>query len=473
MTNKKLGVLLLLTLTLIIGLVACTSAPAPATAPDTTSAVEVSAPAAPAPKTIVVEIDRNAGDLGAIDSLAVTRGMDEVSQECIDCHKTETPGIVNDWKDSRHGHVGVSCLDCHQVEADSPMATQHETLIGSDVYISVLVAPTTCAQCHPAEVDDFAHSGHSRAAAQVAAKDSMQTLMHVHEGRNLPDINNASQETGCMQCHGIEFQFDANHRPTASTYPSSGIGNIYPDGSIGNCTVCHTRHKFDIAEARKPEACASCHLGPDHPDIEIYNNSKHGQIYATEGDEWNWDSAPDAWEPGDYRAPTCATCHMSGIGELSTTHNVSERLYWNLWGKRSAPRDSTDPMSALTGNAEEGRAKMEMVCSSCHSDLLTDNYFKSGDDAIELYNVGYYDPALKMLNDLKDKGLLKDNPWSDEFQIIYYHLWHHQGRRARQGALMGAPDYAHWHGFFELQQDLYRLQDLYDYRIANNAIETP
>jgi hypothetical protein len=33
-----------------------------------------------------------------------------------------------------------------------------------------------------------------------------------------------------------------------------------------------------------------------------------------------------AREPGDYDAPTCAACHMSGIGELSSTHNVNERL---------------------------------------------------------------------------------------------------------------------------------------------------
>ena len=47
----------------------------------------------------------------------------------------------------------------------------------------------------------------------------------------------------------------------------------------------------------------------DHPDIEIFENSKHGHIFLSEGDDWNWDAAPDAWEPGDYRGPVCATCH--------------------------------------------------------------------------------------------------------------------------------------------------------------------
>ena len=108
---------------------------------------------------------------------------------------------------------------------------------------------------------------------------------------------------------------------------------------------------------------------------------------------------------------------------------------------------------------------------SCHSSLHSDGFFAQADKAVKLYNVGYYDPAKKMLDELKEKGLLKDNPWTDEFQITFYYLWHHEGRRARQGALMGAPDYAHWHGFFELQQDLYKLKEIHEKRLATGEIE--
>jgi len=274
-----------------------------------------------------------------------------------------------------------------------------------------------------------------------------------------------------MQCHGTEIKLDENNRPTPETWPNNGMGNIYPDGGTGSCNACHSRHKFDIGESRHPHACASCHLGPDHPNIEIFENSKHGHLYNTEGDEWEFDTAPDAWEPGDYRGPTCATCHMSGIGELSVTHNVSERLYWNLWAKESKVRGSDDVLSPLLGDGPEGRKKMKMVCSNCHSQTHTDNFFTQGDKAVRLYNEAYYTPATEMLNELKGKGLLKDNPWTDEFQITYYYLWHHEGRRARQGAMMGAPDYAHWHGFFELQQDLYKLEQIYKKRMDSGEIE--
>ena len=43
--------------------------------------------------------------------------------------------------------------------------------------------------------------------------------------------------------------------------------------------------------------------------------------------------------------------------------------------------------------------------------------------------------------------------------------------RARQGAMMGAPDYAHWHGFFELQQDLYKLEQIHAQRVESGEIE--
>jgi hypothetical protein len=116
---------------------------------------------------------------------------------------------------------------------------------------------------------------------------------------------------------------------------------------------------------------------------------------------------------------------------------------------------------------------MKQVCSSCHSTIHTEDFFASGDKNVELYNQGYWEPIEKMRADLAEKGLLKENPWADEFQILYYHIWHHDGRRARQGAMMAGPDWAHWHGFFELQQKLYRLEDIYNYRIETGEIGEP
>jgi hydroxylamine dehydrogenase len=393
------------------------------------------------------------------------------AKACVECHATETTGIASDWDGSRHAGEAVSCIDCHEVDSNSDFALTdvkgHEDLT---VSVSMLVPPSTCNECHEEQVAQFDASGHHRAGLQVIANDSMQALMHVHEGQNHPEFYDVTNQTGCAQCHGLQLEVDETGHPTSATYPMSGIGNIYPNGEVGNCTVCHTRHSFEIAEARKPDACASCHLGPDHPDIEIYENSKHGQIFAAEGEDWIWDSAPGEWEPGDYRAPTCATCHMSGIGELETTHNVTERLYWNLWAKVSKVRTEADVMAMYYGDGTAGRDLMEKVCSECHSATLYKSFLESADNAVRLYNEVYFEPAEAMRAELADRGLLKENPWKDEFQITYYYLWHHEGRRARQGALMGGPDWAHWHGFFDLMQDIYKLEEIYKQRIETRQI---
>lgn len=409
--------------------------------------------------------------------------MNDAEKGCVECHSEVSPNTHSDWMSSAHYQEGVTCLDCHRVKPDSETAIQHEdvfdmsgydtSLLDDRIHISVLVPPSTCAKCHDAEHQQFTEGGHYRSYHQIVPKDNLHALTQVHEGQNHPELAGAPNETGCMQCHGTEIKLDEDGRPTAETWPNAGMGNVYPDGSTGNCTACHSRHRFSVAEARQPFACAECHLGPDHPNIEIFEASKHGHVFNTRNDdEWNWDADGEDWEAGkDFRGPVCVTCHMSGVGDLETTHNVSERLHWVLWSKRSNLRDSDDPMSPILGDAEAGRAKMKQVCAECHSSAHTDNFFQQGDKAVKLYNKAYYDPAVKMRDELAEKGLLKENPWIDEFQITFYHLWHHQGRRARMGAMHGAADYAHWHGFFELMQDIYELKEIYNRRIETGEID--
>lgn len=435
----------------------------------------------------VIAFAANVGDLTNVKTLKVDRGLTEAGKSCVECHAKLTPGHINDWKESRHGHVGVSCIDCHSVKKDSPMAAQNcEGIKGTEIFVSSLVSPKTCERCHPNEVKEFQQSGHARAALQIQAKEGMISLMEYFEGRNHPDLKHSPEATGCMQCHGSIIKLGKDKRPTAETWPNYGIGNVYPDGGVGNCKSCHSGHKFSIEEARKPAACASCHLGPDHPDIEIYNNSMHGHIFNSEGSTWKYDSAPDAWEPGDYRAPTCATCHMSGIGNLKTTHNVSKRLKWNVWmpisktregGYETAVKDFENGKitkgNALAGNPDgsaAARTEMEQVCVSCHTKTHTKNFFNMADKHVELYNT-YATDAKKMIDELTKKGLMHKDKWSDKAFKIWYHLWHHEGRRMRQGALMGAPDYAHWHGVFEVQQDIRELKIIYEKRIKSGKIE--
>ncbi|NJN48109.1 MAG: beta-ketoacyl-ACP synthase, partial [Candidatus Competibacteraceae bacterium] len=192
------------------------------------------------------------GDLSMVKSIVIDRGLTPEGKQCVTCHINVNPGIISDWKNSRHGHVGVSCIDCHRVNKDSPMATQHEDLVGTDVYISTLVPPSTCGRCHSEELKQFEESGHFRAYRQIIPKDSLHALVHKHEGRSNPELSNAPNETGCMQCHGTKIELDADGRPTPETWPNMGMGNIYPDGSTAIAARVIRATEFQIAESRKP-----------------------------------------------------------------------------------------------------------------------------------------------------------------------------------------------------------------------------
>jgi len=59
----------------------------------------------------------------------------------------------------------------------------------------------------------------------------------------------------------------------------------------------------------------------------------------------------------------------------------------------------------------------------------------------------------KLVGELYEKKLLsKEKPLDEMLEIEMYELWHHEGRRARFGAAMMAPDYAWWHGFYEIKK---------------------
>jgi len=416
--------------------------------------------------------------------LLIKRGYSEDALKCIECHSEKMSGIVEGWKAGRMSHAGISCYDCHVVDKSSPMAGKCEGVEGTDIFISPMVSSKTCSRCHPQEVEQFLKSGHAalssnaimdpekNGGAQIklqfyyegaAFMDDLDLKWNKGTPENTKPYHRAPRTSGCQMCHGTTVELGPGNKPINETWPG-GVGTVYPDGSIGTCTVCHTRHKFSISDARKPEACGACHLGPDHPNIEIYMESKHGQNYLVQGDEWNYDSPPDAWEPGDYTAPTCAVCHMSGIGELATTHNVQERLKWDLAHKKSVVR------SGERGNGEEGEKRMVKVCANCHGPTHVKTQRETLRQSVELYNK-YWAGAVKMKKELAAKNLLGPDPWKDGFQELMYYLWHHTGRRARQGAAMNAPDYAHWHGFFQMFQVYQDMEGIYQTRLKNNKIE--
>ncbi|UCE54703.1 MAG: cytochrome c3 family protein [Desulfobacterales bacterium] len=397
---------------------------------------------------------QSAGNLPKVKEFRIERSMPPQAVACIECHKQEHPGLFGDWAYSRHASANVTCYDCHKAEEFDPdVSKQHykqyersEVKWGKREYkvpVAAAVTPKDCSRCHPDEAKQYSQSKHAN---------TIEIIWKIDPWLNNGMNSDFERTTGCFHCHGTVLKMkDDTLDP--QTWPNTGVGRLNFDGSKGSCTSCHTRHRFSVMEARKPEACGQCHLGPDHPQIEIFMESKHGDIYTAFGDTYNWNAAPGTWTPGvDYRAPTCASCHMSGSGSVMTSHDVTERLAWETQAPLTIRPENFKPFPAKV-NHEVEREKMKVVCMQCHGKVWTDGHFVRLDKNVKEYNEVYFKPADKIMKDLWSKGLVdKTKMFDEELEVEYYELWHHEGRRARFGAAMMAPDYAWWHGFYECKK---------------------
>jgi hydroxylamine dehydrogenase len=385
--------------------------------------------------------------------------MSKETQACVKCHEKTNPGIVQEWGKSKHYGANVGCYECHAAEKGDVDAYVHDDKKVKK-NISILVTPKDCGVCHEKAAHEMTSSRHAKAGHILDSLDNL--LAEVVEGNRamvtdgFPGGNSAAAVNGCWQCHGSKVKVLKDGELDPATYPNTGIGRINPDGSEGSCSACHSRHGFSAALAREPDNCGKCHLGPDHPQKEIYEESKHGIAFKAYREEMNLDSSK--WVVGvDYTAaPTCATCHMGATKNQPSSHNVGDRISWT-----NRPPISVRPevMDAKMGLAsadlkwDTRRENMVDVCNSCHSEDHTEKFYIQYDALIELYNEKFAKPGKELM--AAAKPLLKPAKFSNKVEWTWFELWHHEGRRARMAASMQAPDYTHWHGTYDLAKHFY------------------
>ncbi|MFO0939023.1 MAG: multiheme c-type cytochrome [Gemmataceae bacterium] len=209
--------------------------------------------------------------------------------------------------------------------------------------------------------------------------------------------------------------------------------------------------------------------GSGPPAKEIYEESKHGVAYRDLHDKMNLNS--EKWVLGkDYtQAPTCASCHLSGNtrngGKI--THDPGERISWSNRPVVSQVMDTdkdhkivmeTDPQkraALIADTADAKRTRMKDTCLHCHTNEYVNNFYKQYDDFVVLFNEKFAKPGQQIMKTMREQKLITPQEFDEEIEWTWFYLWHHEGRRARHGASMMAPDYAHWHGMYEVADRFY------------------
>ncbi len=404
--------------------------------------------------------------VGAVSAFAgavieLPRELSEESQTCVDCHKDININIYQQWGYSVHFRANVGCYECHSANKDDKDALEHNGFI-----VSVIVSPFDCKKCHEREADEFLNSHHSKAGRIMGSLDNI--LAETAEGNRgmkteaFPDGISAAAVNGCWQCHGSVVKVNKDGELDPATWPNTGMGRVNPDGSEGSCTACHMRHEFSIAQVRQPENCGRCHMGPDHPQIEIYQESKHGINFYANKDRMNLESKK--WVVGEdyFAAPTCATCHMSATRDMPVTHNVGIRIKWNNRPPQLQKAHETDEKWGLASakiTSDMRKENMLRVCINCHNINFVESFYIQYEAQLQLYSEKWakpgarlYKKATEIIKEVKGKKYAK---FAQKIDYTWFELWHHEGRRVRHGASMMGADFTQWHGNYELARNWY------------------
>lgn len=472
--------------------------------------------------------------LAAAEDAAEPR-ISEQTQECLNCHATYHPGIVQDWLRSRHGHITpaqalekaplerrissekipeslkgvvVGCYECHSLNAKN----HKDNFNHFDFPINVVVSPADCQVCHETEAQQFAHSKKAHAAGNLDNNPFFHGIMEtavsvadLKDGKVVPaGASPMTKNETCYACHGskvevvgtrtLKTELDDVVVPKLSNWPNQGVGRVNPDGSLGACTACHPRHEFSIEVARKPFTCSQCHRGPDVPAWEVYQESKHGNIFHSKERDWNWDQVP--WRVGqDFSAPTCAACHSSllttpdGDVVAQRTHDFGARLWVRLFGLPYTHAQPKQGDTSLLRNAdgqplpttfhgqpahewlidaeEQTRRQdaMKGLCRSCHNMDWVDGHF----DKLA-HTIRETDRMTRTATDLMNRGWElgladKTNPFDEPLEKRWMKQWLYYGNSIRLSSAMAGSDHATFEtGWFDLTTHLREMQEWIDIR---------
>ena len=343
------------------------------------------------------------------------------ADDCVDCHKIKTPAAVLQWQESAHMKAKVGCRACH--------GEDHALIVKGEARVSAKV----CARCHAKAYNEHVASRHGMGlhsgwgcTRNLNNRDPRECGFCHEEGSTIPKSNvqcarflkqsSEMGEIGCNRCHQVE----------------------------SSCASCHANHSTDLRLVRDPASCAPCHMGPDHPQWEMWQTSRHGVLYSSLGSKMG---------------PDCQACHMP-----KGSHDVSRGLTITSGSVPFAP-----------AAAKKGRAEMLAICSGCHAPTFAAKELASG-DAVGSQSRAIVKEAEGIIAALNDEGALDPMPDKRpphplsgnqlvlDAQMLYEDTSHierllfkmkkYDLAKTIKGAFHQNAAYTHWLGNAELKMDL-------------------
>jgi hypothetical protein len=472
--------------------------------------------------------------------------ISDATSECLDCHAIIHPGIVSGWQKSRHARITpkqamaveglarkvssqsvaeplsgvvVGCAECHLLRPDA-----HADSYEHNGYtVHNVVSPDDCATCHPTEAGQYSRNIMSHAygnlennAVYQQQEEAILGTAHQPEGKTpFKHERDLSDAEACLYCHGTKLKVSGTEVrdtdlagelefPVIEGWPNQGVGRINLDGSRGSCSACHTRHQFSIEMARKPYTCKECHIGPDVPAFKVYSASKHGNLFSTHQDSWQFNPVP--WTIGeDFTAPTCAACHVSLLvnadGEVvaERSHQMNNRLPWRIFGLIYAHPHPLKPDTTVIRNKDgqplpsdfEGgyaggflidrpemdkrRDAMQAICLNCHGTSWVKGHWERFENTIQETNAKTL-VATRMMSEIWRKGHAagppnaEANPFDEAIEKMWVDTWLFYANTTRfASAMAGGGDYGVYaDGRYHLNR---RIAELYDWLQLRNKVD--
>jgi len=199
------------------------------------------------------------------------------------------------------------------------------------------------------------------------------------------------------------------------------------------------KHGTDLALARDPGTCGTCHMGPDHAQMEMWETSRHGVLYK---------------QAGKDSAPSCITCHMQ-----AGSHNVSRGV--------------------SSGSQDKEREFMLAICSQCHTRNFSVRDLADA-DAIRTQSDALVQEAQRIIEGLDKDGLLAPSPANrpthplfgktlvlgpqmlyedlSSVEALFFNMKKFYAPTAYKGVYHQNPDYTHWYGNAPLKLTLSEIK---------------